>query len=120
MDGSHLTELRRRIAERAGRSCVVDPCSPPTRSDALAPSEKRRSKRSSIPHPNKHGGQIMRHLLSTLALAATVTIASGARAQEIDWKKVDEAAGRTGAANQDVHRYGFPRTDLTVTVDGVT
>jgi biotin operon repressor len=41
--------------------------------------------------------------------------------QAIDWKMVDEAMGRGAAAVAgDVHRYGFPRTDLTVTVDGVT
>src|SRR5438067_6368876 len=51
------------------------------------------------------------------ALAATVTTAN---AQEVDWKKVDEAIGRSAAVSGDVHRYGFPRTDLTVTVDGVT
>lgn len=40
-------------------------------------------------------------------------------AQEIDWKKVDEAFGRSGAVAGDVHRYGFPRSDLHVTLDGV-
>jgi hypothetical protein len=54
-----------------------------------------------------------------LAISALVTIATPANAQEIDWKKVDEAAGRTGAVTGDVHRYGFPRTDLQVTLDGV-
>src|SRR2546429_6544334 len=43
-----------------------------------------------------------------------------ADAQEIDWSKVDAAFGRKAAVTGDVHRYGFPRTDLTVTVDGVT
>jgi len=38
----------------------------------------------------------------------------------IDWKKVDEAIGRTAAVSSDVHSYGFPRTDLHVTLDGVT
>ena len=38
-----------------------------------------------------------------------------------DWNKVDQALGRSGAAMPgDVHRYGFPRSDLHVTVDGVT
>src|SRR5512136_3229043 len=43
-----------------------------------------------------------------------------AGAQDIDWKKVDEAVGRSAAVSGDVHRYGFPRTDLQVTLDGVT
>jgi hypothetical protein len=45
---------------------------------------------------------------------------TSARAEEIDWQKVDDALGRKPAVSGDVHRYGFPRTDLTVTLDGVT
>jgi hypothetical protein len=45
---------------------------------------------------------------------------STAHAQDVDWQKVDETLGRTPAVTGDVHRYGFPRTDLTVTLDGVT
>ena len=56
-----------------------------------------------------------------LAFCALASIASAANAQEIDWKKVDEAIGRSAAAVAgDVHRYAFPRSDLSVTVDGVT
>jgi len=56
-----------------------------------------------------------------LATCAVITIGAGAaRAQEIDWKKVDEAIGRSAAVSGDVHRYGFPRSDLSVTLDGVT
>jgi hypothetical protein len=54
-----------------------------------------------------------------LATCAMVTIATAANAQGIDWQKVDAALGRTAAVGGDVHRYGFPRTDLQVTVDGV-
>src|SRR5712672_3122825 len=45
---------------------------------------------------------------------------TSAHAQDIDWKKVDDTFGRKPAVSGDVHRYGFPRTDLTVTLDGVT
>jgi hypothetical protein len=45
---------------------------------------------------------------------------SSARAQGVDWQKVDETLGRKPAVAGDVHRYGFPRTDLTVTLGGVT
>jgi hypothetical protein len=45
---------------------------------------------------------------------------TSAHAQAIDWQKVDEAFGRKAVVSDDVHRYGFPRTDLTVTLDGVT
>jgi hypothetical protein len=44
---------------------------------------------------------------------------STAHAQEVDWQKVDETLGRKPAVSGDVHRYGFPRTDLSVTLDGV-
>jgi hypothetical protein len=45
---------------------------------------------------------------------------AAAHAQELDWQKVDDAFGRKPAVSGDVRRYGFPRTDLTVTLDGVT
>src|SRR6266850_2562276 len=45
---------------------------------------------------------------------------SSAHAQAIDWQKVDDAFGRKPVVSDDVRRYGFPRTDLTVTLDGVT
>src|SRR3954454_6961098 len=44
---------------------------------------------------------------------------TSATAQEVDWQKVDDAFGRKPAVSGDVHRYGFPRTDLSVTLDGV-
>src|SRR5689334_5574747 len=57
----------------------------------------------------------------SLALAgAIVLFASAAAAQEINWGKIDEALGRKAQVTGDVHRYGFPRTDLNVTLDGVT
>jgi Domain of Unknown Function (DUF1259) len=62
----------------------------------------------------------MRAMSLLLVSAFAVASAGVANAQEIDWKKVDEALGRTAAVSGDVHRYGFPRTDLTVTLDGVT
>jgi len=52
--------------------------------------------------------------------AAVVLISTAVSAQQIDWQKVDEALGRKPAVTGDVHRYGFPRTDLSVTLDGVT
>jgi hypothetical protein len=61
------------------------------------------------------------HLLSTLlAGAGILALAGGAYAQNIDWEKVDAAFGRKAAITADVHRYGFPRSDLTVRLDGVT
>jgi Domain of Unknown Function (DUF1259) len=60
-------------------------------------------------------------LLAICAAVAGATAANApANAQEIDWQKVDAAIGRGGAVTGDVHRYGFPRSDLQVTIDGVT
>jgi Domain of Unknown Function (DUF1259) len=58
--------------------------------------------------------------LSLMLCAAAMMIGGSVHAQEIDWSKVDAALGRKAAVSGDVHRYGFPRTDLTVTLDGVT
>ena len=55
--------------------------------------------------------------VATILAASFATVAN---AQEIDWQKVDDAFGRKPAVSGDVHRYGFPRTDLTVILDGVT
>src|SRR5262245_20011505 len=55
-----------------------------------------------------------------LLFAIGVARASPAAAQQIDWQKVDATFGRKPAVTGDVHRYGFPRSDLSVTLDGVT
>jgi len=61
------------------------------------------------------------HVILTLLFGgALATFAAAAHAQEIDWQKVDAAFGRKPAVSGEVHRYGFPRTDLQVSVDGVS
>jgi Domain of Unknown Function (DUF1259) len=62
----------------------------------------------------------MRSMLWLLAALLAASFTSVATAQEVDWQKVDGALGRKAAVSGDVHRYGFPRTDLDVTLDGVT
>ena len=57
-------------------------------------------------------------LLVTSILMALLNTA--AAAQEINWEQVDDVFGRKAAVSGDVHRYGFPRSDLAVTLDGVT
>jgi len=53
-------------------------------------------------------------------MLAAATLTMPALAAPPDWTQVDQAFGRSGAAMPgDVHRYGFPRSDLHVTVDGV-
>jgi hypothetical protein len=61
----------------------------------------------------------MRALIS-LATAGGVFVTVSASAQQVDWSQVDSTLGRKPAVSDDVHRYGFPRTDLSVTLDGVT
>jgi hypothetical protein len=61
----------------------------------------------------------MRCILGLLFAGVVTTFAAGANAQEIDWQKVDAAFGRKPAVSGDIHRYGFPRTDLQVSVDGI-
>src|SRR5215204_1361506 len=63
----------------------------------------------------------MRKIVAFLFASAVLASATSVGAQEIDWQKVDTAFGRKAAVvSGDVHRYGFPRTDLSVTLDGVT
>ena len=59
-------------------------------------------------------------LVAAFFSGAILMSATAASAQEIDWQKVDDAFGRKAAViSDDAHRYGFPRTDLNVTLDGV-
>src|SRR3954462_8366548 len=60
----------------------------------------------------------IRVLLVGSIFAASSLLSVCANAQEIDWQKVDDAFGRKPAVTGDVHRYGFPRSDLNVTLDG--
>ena len=61
------------------------------------------------------------HRIAALIVGVTgIALSVGASAADIDWSKVDQALGKPGT-NQPggVHKYGLPRTDLKVTVDGV-
>jgi hypothetical protein len=60
--------------------------------------------------------RIVRGMTSLLALA----LCASASAAEIDWSKVDQALAKKGSDQPGgVHKYGLPRSDLKVTVDGV-
>jgi hypothetical protein len=64
---------------------------------------------------------MMRLVRSLVTVSAICAATSLANAQAIDWQKVDDAFGRKPAAVAgEVHRYGFPRTDLNVTLNSVT
>jgi hypothetical protein len=61
------------------------------------------------------------HRIASLIVGITgIALTVGANAADIDWSKVDQALGKPGT-NQPggVHKYGLPRTDLRITVDGV-
>src|SRR5438552_13088136 len=62
---------------------------------------------------------IMRNVTWLIASFIATSLSTATMAQEIDWQKVDDAFGRKAAVSGDVHRYGFPRSDLSVTLDGV-
>jgi Domain of Unknown Function (DUF1259) len=70
------------------------------------------------PLPEKENS--MRSAYAIMIAGSVLAVALPASAADIDWSKVDQALGKTGA-NQpgDLHKYGIPRTDLQVTVDGV-
>src|ERR1700752_896897 len=62
----------------------------------------------------------MNRTATLMASATLIAVCNGAVSAEIDWSKVDQAVGRKGSEQPGgVHKYGFPRSDLKVTVDGV-
>jgi Domain of Unknown Function (DUF1259) len=55
-----------------------------------------------------------------VAILVTAALPSAGRAAAIDWFKVDQAIGKPGVEQPGgVHKFGLPRSDLRVTVDGV-
>src|ERR1700758_435947 len=62
----------------------------------------------------------MRLLIALLICGLAAPVAR-AYAADTDWQSVDQIFNRKAAVVAgDVHRYGFPRSDLNVTLDGVT
>jgi hypothetical protein len=55
-------------------------------------------------------------LTLVIAPSGLPTIASSA---DFDWKEIDTALGKSATVSGEVHRYGLPRSDLHVTLDGV-
>jgi hypothetical protein len=59
--------------------------------------------------------------ISWMAGLAAMAIAVSASAADIDWTKVDEAVGKKGTDQSGgVYKFTFPRSDLEVTIDGVS
>jgi hypothetical protein len=62
----------------------------------------------------------MRRIASLIAGITGIALTVGASAADIDWGKVDQALGKPGTSQPGgVHKYGLPRTDLKITLDGV-
>ena len=61
----------------------------------------------------------MRAMTAMAFAFLSLLCAEAATAAETDWKKVDLVFGRTAAVSGTVHRYGLPRSDLKVSLDGV-
>src|SRR6202140_5237379 len=61
----------------------------------------------------------MKTRLALVTLLAAAAMPGLAHAADIDWTKVDAALGKSAVVSGDVHRYGLPRSDLKVTLDGV-
>jgi hypothetical protein len=78
-----------------------------------------------FPHSTDAAGPCMTRSTARLVLGIAVACTAAfwtvaAHAQATDWAKVDGIFGRSAAVAGEIHRYGFPRTDLQVTLDGVT
>ncbi len=66
------------------------------------------------------GGFGMNRIAILTAGVAAMALSTSAPASNIDWARVDQAIGKKGSDQPGgVHKYGLPRSDLTVTVDGV-
>ena len=61
----------------------------------------------------------MKTKLALVTLLAAAAMPAFVQAAEIDWSKVDAALGKSAVVSGEVHRYGLPRSDLKVTLDGV-
>ncbi len=60
----------------------------------------------------------MNRFLSLASISLIVALTTPAKA-ETDWFVVDTILTRTGTVSGEVHRYGLPRSDLDVSLDGV-
>lgn len=59
-------------------------------------------------------------LCTAVAFLLAMTLAHAqTSAPTNDWKTLENAIGRTGQVSGDVIRFGMPRKDLHVTLDGV-
>lgn len=64
-----------------------------------------------------HAAFLLAAVVGPASLAAQLV--APARAEDVNWQAIDQTLGRKAAVSDDVHRYGFPRSDLSVALDGV-
>src|SRR5436305_721625 len=62
----------------------------------------------------------MRAIQLFLGSGLALSTMTAAEAQGIDWARIDATFARSAVVYGSAHRYGFPRSDLQVTLDGVT
>lgn len=63
----------------------------------------------------------MRSYAVLLVTAVASILSVSTEAADLDWSKVDQAIGRKGTEQPGgIHKFSFPRSDLQVTVDGVS
>ena len=58
-------------------------------------------------------------MITKILFPLALLCATPAIAAETDWKKIDLVFNRAAAVSGNIHRYGLPRSDLKVTLDGV-
>src|SRR5882757_8423711 len=62
----------------------------------------------------------MKRSATVIATVTAILMTGAAVSAEIDWTQVDQAIGKKGALQAGgVYRFGLPRSDFKVTVDGV-
>src|SRR5712691_7331245 len=65
--------------------------------------------------------RMLKHTMVLLGFFVVVAMPALAAAAEPDWKAVEQTLGKSGQMQPgDVYRIGMPRTDLSVTVKGVS
>src|SRR5580700_4868217 len=88
-----------------------------TRGVNICRAKRTAGHRPAIPRPWRPQ---MNRSASLLAGIAAGLMSFSAAAADVDWTKIDQAIGKKGALQPGgVYKFGLPRSDLKVTVDGV-
>lgn len=108
-EGHSIGTLLPGSPQRMGRPATISATEVPSRQSRLAGKAAG----------GRKGGR-WQVLVAVAAAGWLLTMAGSAAAADIDWAKVDHALGKVGTDQPDgVRKYGLPRSDLHVTLDGV-